>query len=77
MAVWLQQTPAPFWALVHSVARLMLRGSLGRGFRLCHESGWGHFSLPVPPVTAARLHVMSGMWSSCGKARCVCLGCDP
>lgn len=34
--------------------------------------------LPVPPVVAARLHVMSGLWSGCGGARCMWPGlCDP
>lgn len=27
--------------------------------------------LPVPPVAAACLHVMSGLWSGCGGTRCV------
>lgn len=34
--------------------------------------------LPVPPVAAARLHVMSGLWSGCGGTRCMWPGlCDP
>lgn len=34
--------------------------------------------LPAPADTAVRLHVMSGLWSGCGGARCVWPGlCDP
>lgn len=34
--------------------------------------------LPVPPAVAAPLHVMSGLWSGCGGARCMWPDlCDP